>query len=99
MRHARTRLLSAASAFRPYLPLGAIEWEDMPSLVALVAERKAAAHGDVQRLRASAGQAWDETRPSEFDAASDSQPFREPISGLAIREVCEPDVFRHFFGA
>jgi len=25
-------------------------------------------------------------------------PFREPMRGMAIREMTEPDIFRHFFG-
>ena len=41
---------------------------------------------------------WDATRPAELEPASVSQPFREPLEGVAIREVMEPDVFRHFFG-
>lgn len=85
--------------FRASSPPGVIEWEDMPSLVARVAQRNAADHGSANSSRFNTSQAWDETRPAEFDAASVSQPFREPFSGLAIREVSEPDVFRHFFGA
>ena len=27
-----------------------------------------------------------------------STPFREPLNGLAVREVMDADVFRHFFG-
>ena len=55
-----------------------------------------------QRVRqAPAGPAsapWDATRPAELESAAVSQPFRE-LKGVAIREVNEPDVFRHFFGA
>ena len=41
---------------------------------------------------------WDSTRPAELERPAPSQPFREPLQGVAIREVTEPDVFRHFFG-
>jgi len=74
-------------AFRPVA--GAIEWEELPSLAGSLAKRIAAA----------TNAPWDSTRPAELDAAVPSQPFREPVNGLAIREVNEPDVFRHFFGA
>jgi hypothetical protein len=37
--------------------------------------------------------------PVELDAVAPSQPFSEPLSGLATREVHEPGVFQHFFGA
>ena len=40
---------------------------------------------------------WDATRPAELEATPATQPFRE-LKGVAIREVNEPDVFRHFFG-
>ena len=62
---------------------------------AAVARRLA---GQAPRRR-DARRPWDATRPAELDAAVPSQPFREPVNGLAIREVNEPDVFRHFFGA
>jgi len=42
---------------------------------------------------------WDSTRPAAFEASVPSEPFREPLAGVAIREVDEPDVFRHFFGS
>ena len=47
--------------------------------------------------RAGAPSPWDATRPAELESAPPSQPFRE-LKGVAIREVNEPDVFRHFFG-
>jgi hypothetical protein len=86
MRHAPSTL-HLSHAFRaPPMP-GAIEWEELPSLV--------------QRVRqAPAGPAispWDATRPAELESAPVSPPFRE-LKGVAIREVNEPDVFRHFFG-
>ena len=65
-------------------PPGAIEWEELPSLAG--------------RIAAATGAPWDATRPADLDAGAPSQPFREPVHGVAMREVHEPDVFRHFFG-
>ena len=86
MRHAPSTL-HLSHAFRSPMP-GAIEWEELPSLA--------------QRVRqAPSGPAatspWDATRPAELESATVSAPFRE-LKGVAIREVNEPDVFRHFFG-
>ena len=90
MRHAPSTMhfshAFAPKGFRPPAA-GAIEWEELPSLA--------------QRVRhAPAGPAtapWDATRPAELESAQVSPPFRE-LKGVAIREVNEPDVFRHFFG-
>jgi hypothetical protein len=87
MRHAPATL-HLSHAFRSSLPPGAIEWEELPSLAR-------------QLRQTSVGPAsapWDATRPAELDTTPVSQPFRE-LKGVAIREVNEPDVFRHFFGA
>ena len=86
MRHAPSTL-HFSHAFRTPFPAGGIEWEELPSLV--------------QRVRPSpmvASTPWDATRPAGLEPMSTSQPFREPLEGVAIREVMEPDVFRHFFG-
>jgi hypothetical protein len=87
MRHASSTL-HFSTALRALPAAGAIEWEELPSLA--------------QRVRPSlpgrASAPWDSTRPAELDAAPASPPFREPLQGVAIREVSEPDVFRHFFG-
>ena len=86
MRHAPSTL-HLSHAFRRPMPVGGIEWEELPSLV--------------QRVRPSpqtAGLPWDATRPAALEPMSASLPFREPLAGVAIREVMEPDVFRHFFG-
>ena len=91
MRHAPSTMhLSHAFASRAFRPAaaGAIEWEELPSLAGSLAMRLAATQTP-----------WDATRPAELEAAVPSQPFREPVNGMAIREVNEPDVFRHFFGA
>ncbi len=44
------------------------------------------------------GSPWDITMPAELDSPRPSQPFEEPLRGMAIREVIEPQVFSHFFG-
>jgi hypothetical protein len=44
------------------------------------------------------GSPWDITMPAELDSPRPSQPFEEPLRGMAIREVIEPHVFSHFFG-
>jgi hypothetical protein len=59
---------------------------------------------DEARLRMrgepSSVRAWVETEPSEFDPLTPSGPLRETeLGGLDTREIVEPDVFRHFFGA
>jgi hypothetical protein len=87
MRHAPSTL-HFSHAFWPAPPAGGIEWEELPSLVQRVRPS----------LPGSAGVPWDSTRPAELEARPASQPFREPMQGVAIREVTEPDVFRHFFG-
>jgi hypothetical protein len=86
MRHAPSSL-HFSHAFRAALPQGSIEWEELPSLAQQVRAR-APAQGSVP---------WDATRPAELERPAPSQPFRE-LKGVAIREVNEPDVFRHFFG-
>ncbi len=88
MRHAHSNPhFSQSHRSAPYG--GAIEWEELPSLA--------------QRVRAnvvgSPTVPWDATRPAELETTPVSPPFREAMHGVAIREVIEPDVFRHFFGA
>jgi hypothetical protein len=103
IRPARARLPASA---------GAIEWEELPSLADTLAERLVvlgSRHRDAiaaARARAAAferiaasGQPWDATRPAELEPAPiPTEPFREALKGLAVREVREPEVFRHFFG-
>ncbi|HEY0855711.1 MAG TPA: hypothetical protein VGE16_01560 [Albitalea sp.] len=43
-------------------------------------------------------QPWDITMPAGLHGAPLTQPFDEPLDGMAIREVVEPAVFRRFFG-
>jgi len=76
---------------------GAIEWEELPSLAGRIESLGAGPSGTSSRPT-SGHTVWDSTRPAELEPAVASGPFREPIDGVAIREVVEPDVFRHFFG-
>ncbi len=103
MRHAPSTL-HFPHAFRPPVPAGAIEWEELPSLAATLADRlDGRLLGSVGGFLASrpgnaSHSVWDSTRPAELEPAVMSGPFREPLDGVAVREVVEPDVFRHFFG-
>ena len=110
MRHV-PRTLPFSHAMRPLTHNGAIEWEELPSLADSLAERLVvlgSRHRDAiaaARARALAferaaalRQAWDATRPAELEPTRSPQPFAEPLQGLSLREVDEPDVFRHFFG-
>lgn len=68
-----------------------IEWEDMPSLTGRLVNT-----GAFQNA-AAISQTWDVTMPAALDPITESGPFQETLSGLATRELREPDVFRHFF--
>ena len=110
----RSNLTSRAPLAAPRLPAhaGAIEWEELPSLADSLRERlvvlgtrhrdavaAARARAATFERVASAGVPWDATRPAALDGPPPpSQPFSEALGGLAVREVHEPDVFRHFFG-
>ncbi|MDQ6627572.1 MAG: hypothetical protein M3Z29_03855 [Pseudomonadota bacterium] len=102
MRHAPSTL-HFSHAFRP-VPPGAIEWEELPSLVATLSARlvpgtPGSIGGHPASSAALPGRAvWDATRPATLEPAVSSGPFREPLRGVAVREVEEPEVFRHFFG-
>jgi hypothetical protein len=44
------------------------------------------------------GTSYGVTMPAPFEATAPSEAFVEPLRGLAVREVREPEVFRLFFG-
>jgi hypothetical protein len=67
---------------------------DRPSLAESLADMLAAAAESAPRR----GAPWDITMPAGLEALRPSGPFEEPLRGLVMREVIEPDVFRHFFG-
>jgi hypothetical protein len=66
-----------------------IEWEFQPSLQHLVV-RTEAAHHDTPT--------WAETMPVSFDSLNEPVTFREPLEGLSVRDLDEPEIFRVFFG-
>ncbi len=102
MRHSTSTLRQFVSANRFRAHTYAIEWEELPSLADSLAERLV---NDFDRRRGAAQfqgsvvSAWDNTLPADLLAETPSQPFNETLSGLATREVYEPEVFRHFFGS
>jgi hypothetical protein len=67
-----------------------IAWEAPPSLQHLVV-----------RNDDDAGQAptWAETMPVTLEAMSAPVVFREPLAGLSVRDIDEPEIFNAFFGA
>ncbi|MDQ6684276.1 MAG: hypothetical protein M3Z16_04045 [Pseudomonadota bacterium] len=65
-----------------------IEWEELPSLSSRVRQLGRAP---------AAPSGWDGTRPAPLTPTAASAPFHEPLSGVAVREVMDPDVLRHFF--
>ncbi len=67
-----------------------IAWEAQPSLQHLVVRGEVGHHE---------GPIWAETMPAPFDAFDDPiTRFREPLEGLAMRDIDEPEIFRVFFG-
>ncbi len=66
-----------------------IDWEFQPSLQHLVKRTESA-----QQEAPS----WAETMPASFDATPEPVTFREPLEGLSMRDIDEPEIFRLFFG-
>jgi hypothetical protein len=108
MSHVQPKQYFAATQ-RAVANADAIEWEELPSLAGSLSKRlvnrspgQPRGANDSEFMSAASGKAfspWDNTMPATFEPAPVSQPFREPLEGLSTREVIEPDVFRHFFGA
>lgn len=59
------------------------------------AQQPEEARADAESIRSTP---WDLTMPADLADRPASKPFAEPLQGLSIREVSEPDVFAHFFG-
>lgn len=106
MSHPQPRQYFAAT-HRAVANADAIEWEQMPSLMKRLVQRGLPGRGDAVERGAndsrfettrSFAAPWESTVPAPLDALPASTPFREPLAGLATREVHEPDLFRHFFG-
>ena len=62
-----------------------IDWEFQPSLQHLV-------------KRDDDMPTWAETMPVSLEAMQAPVTFREPLEGLAVRDIDEPEIFRVFFG-
>jgi hypothetical protein len=79
--------------------LETLEWEDLPALTDPLGRRLAAitapTAGD-----ASGGtpRTHDAARPPAWVVTGIDDPFREPLHGLAVREMDEPALIRRFFG-
>jgi len=91
--------------------VASVEWEELPSLPSVLLRRHvpqasyAIASELVQQAQArlrsepSVAPVWVETMPAILDPLLPSAPLADTrISGLASREIIEPDVFKHFFG-
>ena len=88
-----------ASQHRAVAYGGAIEWEELPSLAGSLSQRLVARGSPARDAVNTAFRApWAATLPVQLDTISPSEPFMEALKGLSMREVKEPDVFRHFFG-
>ena len=103
MNNAQPKQYSAATqrAVSNGLNAGAIEWEELPSLVRRVnrrSELRGANDSEFMHSAYPATASWDNTMPAALEPMPVSHPFTERIEGLATREVLEPGVFDHFFG-
>ena len=67
-----------------------IDWEFQPSLQHLVKRADAGPQDDAPT--------WAETMPATFEATHEPVTFREPLEGLSVRDIDEPEIFRVFFG-
>ena len=80
-----------------------LEWEELPSLADSLT-RRLVRIGARHAPEADSGfyedgtPCWAETQTATLEPESPSEPLREVLAGLAVREVREPDVFQHFFG-
>lgn len=75
-----------------------IEWEELPSLADTLDKRLVhRGHGAAPDPSAFGAAPWDATMPAVLEPVFESDPFSEPLDGVSIRELREPDVFRHFF--
>ncbi len=58
----------------------------------------ASEHADRAFAQVGTGTHYRDTVPSALLPLMPSTPFREPLNGMAVREVTDADFFRHFFG-
>ena len=93
-------------------PAEPFEWEELPSLNDVVVRRHlppgsyTLAAGMVADARARLrdglpiGPVWADTAPAALDPLQASEPLHDTVlDGLSAREIIEPDIFKHFFGA
>ena len=66
-----------------------IDWEFQPSLQHRVKRSEDAAQDATT---------WAETMPVSLEAMHAPVTFREPLEGLSMRDLDEPEIFRVFFG-
>jgi len=69
-------------------PSMTIDWEIQPSLQHLVKR------GEAERDAPT----WAETLPVPFEAMQGDVTFQEPLEGLDMRDLDEPEIFHAFFG-
>jgi len=93
-------------------PADPFEWEELPSLsnvvlrrhvptgsYSLAAELVADARSRL-RNEPSGSPVWLETAPAALDPLQPSGPLCDTqLDGLSAREIIEPEIFKHFFGA
>jgi len=65
-----------------------IAWEAQPSLQHLVVRHDGVADAPT----------WAETMPVSLEAMNAPVVFREPLEGLSVRDIDEPEIFAVFFG-
>ena len=97
-RMSRPHLSTWSRTALPYLD--SIEWEELPSMADSLTQRQQPP-GMARRPAAAPthfNSAWTNTLPADLVDMAPSEPFRETLRGLVMREVHEPEVFRHFFG-
>ncbi len=91
------RFIHPTQAYRPSAYGALIEWEELPSLSERLVNVDAVRGAGTFQNPAAIRHSWDVTLPAALDPLQESGPFQETLSGLATRELREPDVFRHFF--
>jgi len=74
-----------------HTPDMSIAWEAPPSLQHLVVRTDAANHP-------GAAPTWAPTMPVSLDAMNAPALFHEPLEGLSVRDLEEPEIFAVFFG-
>ena len=79
-----------------------IEWEELsgPGPAATPALRPIAMPKAIDQARATQhfNAAWNNTMPAHLVETPPPAPFSEPLAGMVMREMNEPDLFKHFFG-